>query len=688
MFKVINKKKPVEEPLKPEETTGEPLKPEEPAKKSMFSSIFGKSKEPKEPKDNNNSILYNGLKGIGLWKGLKLSSGKEVELTQKEVNAVIRNLSHNNIIQIGENINFNDEVIEKLKELASKVKLDPDNIKKFETVSNKLGIKDTDFNSIVDNLNREVKDTDKIDINEMKSFINSLGNIDINNALKMKDVENTQQTKEPLEKFIDTVETPKIQNEEYAKKLNIIRRTVKKIENGKELTKQEKERYEETLKELQEIDDNDKDKDEIEKYLETITTNFNIEKNASITKKDKVVVDFKQIASVFRTALIIMITICIVVYIIVVIISIINVINLLYKILNMIISLFYNSVITNNQTLSYNARQIVKSTKNNTKYDLFNIILEQETAITVFNSSIYIIYILMAYVITFILCIIYTQIYRYTHILNGQLSDIDVKYEILTIIAIIFIFSIIHLLIYKFLFKNIALTNFRSICDFESNVDKNINNIILPNENNTNECNKFYQLLSDTSKRNEIDAIISDKMTDIDTNANDIRKYLMMYNIYMYFEEYLYMNDVMKDKIANYFGIINDDNGIQEPITFIGLLDSNERKLLKAYHENLPFHSLVSAANMEKYQKINEDITQTITNINKQIIKYTGTFFPFLITCLYIILICIYNIYTFYIILKYVIVTEKDNLFITFIYNFSHNYISYCEKIYSIIFNK
>lgn len=516
---------------------------------------------------------------------------------------------------------------------------------------------------------------------------NTAVNLNSSNGLNIDDL-TKQEVKEPIEKFIDNVETPKIQNEEYAKKLNSLRRIIKKVENGKELTQKEKDNYTEILYELQNINEDDKDKNEIENYLDILTSKFDIDKNANINSSNKTIVDFKQIASVFRTALIIMITICIVVYIFVVIISTINVFYLLYKIFSMIGSLFYNSVITNNQTLSYNAKQIVKITKNNTKYDIFNIITEQEMAITVFNTSIYIIYILMAYVITFILCVIYTQIYRFTHVLNGKLSDIDSKYELLSIIAIIFIFGIIHLLIYKFLFKNIAMSSFRNINNFESNVDKTINNIILPKENNTNETVKFYELLSDTSKRNEIDIILSDKVANINTNDNNIRKYLMMYNIYMYFEEYLYMNDVMKDKIGNYFGIINDDNEIPETITLIGLLDSNERKLLKVYHENLPFHSLIPSSSLEKYQKINEDITQAINSINKQIIKYTGTFFPFLITCLYIFLICIYNIYTFYIILKYVVVSEKDNLFITFIYSFSHKYIYYCEKIYSIIFNK
>ena len=670
--------------LKKKEPQPEPQPQPEPENTAVnLDNILSKS--PKEFQDNNRSIITNALKGLGARNTLNLAMGKG-KITQKDLNKIVGNLSQNNIIEMSERINFNEDVIQQLKVIANKVNLNPENINKFRSISKKLKINDSDFDSVIQSLNTSLSENDNIDIDEVKSL---LFNLNDSNGLNIDDLVK-QDVKEPIEKFIDNVETPKIQNEEYAKKLNSLRRIIKKVENGKELTQKEKDNYTEILYELQNINEDDKDKNEIENYLDIITSKFDIDKNANINSSNKTIVDFKQIASVFRTALIIMITICIVVYIFVVIISTINVFYLLYKIFSMIGSLFYNSVITNNQTLSYNAKQIVKITKNNTKYDIFNIITEQEMAITVFNTSIYIIYILMAYVITFILCVIYTQIYRFTHVLNGKLSDIDSKYEILSIIAIIFIFGIIHLLIYKFLFKNIAMSSFRNINNFESNVDKTINYIILPKENNTNECVKFYELLSDTSKRNEIDIILSDKVANINTNTNDndIRKYLMMYNIYMYFEEYLYMNDVMKDKIGNYFGIINDDNEIPETITLIGLLDSNERKLLKVYHENLPFHSLIPSSSLEKYQKINEDITQAINSINKQIIKYTGTFFPFLITCLYIFLICIYNIYTFYIILKYVVVTEKDNLFITFIYSFSHKYIYYCEKIYSIIFNK
>lgn len=238
-----------------------------------------------------------------------------------------------------------------------------------------------------------------------------------------------------------------------------------------------------------------------------------------------------------------------------------------------------------------------------------------------------------------------------------------------------------------------AISNFKDINKFETDVDIRISNIIQKNYNNNDECSKFFDLLTDTSKRNELDTLFSTKIKTIKTDSdNNIRKYLMMYNIYMYFEEYLYMNDVMKEKIKNYFGISKDEDEegkeLKTDTTFIGLLDSNERKLLKLYHEDLPFHNLISKEYLEDYQSVNEEISSTINAINKYIIRYTGTFFPFLITCIYIFLICIYNIYTLYILFKFVIATEPDNIFITFIYTFAHKYILYCEKFYSLFYSK
>ena len=577
-------------------------------------------------------------------------------------------------------------------------------INKFDTSKIKNKTTQDKLNIIYKNIKKKQKGKllNQTEIDEYENTLNEL-----------KELDNTDTDKKEVEKYLDSIkdtnlkditkiskipektinefDLPNIQNKETADKLKIIYKSIKKAEQGKPLKQTEIDEYENTLNELKGLDDTDTDKKEVENYLDTIKDNINLE--YANTNDNKTIINFTQYASLFRYCLVIIITLCIIIYVIIVILSSINVIYLLIKLINSIISLFYNSVLTNEQTLSYNAKQIVKSTNNNFKYDIFNVLAEQKTALSIFNSVIYIIYILMAYVITYLLLVIYVQMMKYTHILKGTLADIDSKYQILSIIGLLLLFSTIHLLIYKFIFKNMAISNFKTINNFEKDVDERISNIIQKDYNNTDECSKFFDLLSDTSKRNELDSLFATKVKTIKVDSeNNLRKYLMMYNIYMYFEEYLYMNDVMKEKIKNYFGISKEEdeegNELKKDTTFVGLLDSNERKLLKLYHEDLPFHSFISKEYLEEYQKINEDISTTINNINKYIIRYTGTFFPFLITCIYIFIICIYNIYTLYILFKFVLETEPDNIFITFIYTFSHKYIYYCEKIYSFFYSK
>ena len=622
---------------------------------------------------NSGSIVYKFMKYADIYNQ---------SISQNKLNQFLKDLNPNDVIkQINQNnIAIDDNMISKMRELAPKIKLDDANIKKFDLLAKKLNINNSDIEEIKASFGSN--SNEKITIEDIQQIFIIPGN---------EETSSQEDIPKIPEKTINNFDLPKIQNKETADKLKIIYKSIKKAEQGKPLKQNEIDEYENTLNELKGLDDTDKDKKEVENYLDTIKDNINLE--YANTNHNKTIINFTQYASLFRYCLVIIITLCIIIYIIIVILSSINVIYLLIKIINSIISLFYNSVVTNEQTLSYNAKQIVKSTNNNFKYDIFNVLAEQKTSLSIFNSVIYIIYILMAYVITYLLLVIYVQMMRYTHILKGTLADIDSKYQILSIIGLLLVFSTIHLLIYKYFFKNMAISNFKTINNFEKDVDERISNIIQKDYNNTDECSKFFDLLSDTSKRNELDSLFATKVKTIKVDSeNNLRKYLMMYNIYMYFEEYLYMNDVMKEKIKNYFGISKEEdeegNELNNDTTFVGLLDSNERKLLKLYHEDLPFHSFISKEYLEEYQKINEDISTTINNINKYIIKYTGTFFPFLITCIYIFIICIYNIYTLYILFKFVLETEPDNIFITFIYTFSHKYIFYCDKIYSFFYSK
>ena len=629
----------------------------------------------------NNAIVKSFLP---LMKNLSYSDKIKIatkgKISQELINKIIKGITENDIVKTTDNLKINGkllqpEIIDKMKEMAAKITLDDINKNKVKLIAEKLNIPEGDIIEI-----------------ERKMGTNASNDVsleDINKILTNESVSELMKTPANTKKLKE-IPSPIIGNTDIAEKIRDLNRTIKKTEKGYSITQEEKENYEKKLDELKNIDENDGDKDEVKKYLTNINDNIDIDNKIT----NKIIIDFSKYASLFRFCLIMIICICLFIYIIIVVLSFINVVYLLFKIIHSIINLFYNTVIPNHQTLSYNAKQIIKSTNNNYKYDIFNIIAEQKTSLTIFNTIIYIAYILMAYVILYLLCVIYAQIMRYTHIFKGSLSDIDSKYQILSIIGILFIFSLLHLLIYKFIYKNMALSNFKELNNFEKDVDMRLSNIIMTTYNNNDECLKFFELLADTSKRNELDSLFANKVKTIKTdNENNVRKYLMMYNIYMYFEEYLYIDDVMRDKIKKYFGMqtkpekdVKPDEEVEE-ISFIGLLDSNERKLLKAYHEDLPFHKLISKDYIEDYQKITEDITSTISAVNKYIIKYTGTFFPFLITCIYIILICIYNIYTLYILCNFINGTESENLFITFIYTFSHKYIYYCEKIYLLFFN-
>jgi len=615
----------------------------------------------------------------------KINIATKQRISQDSLNNLFTSLSVNEITKLlsknNASIEIDPSMIDKMKTFSPNINFNKENKEKFAIIAKKLNMSDEDINEIKENFGK---------INKPFITLN-----DIQNSFSVtEDISPSPEIPSPKPKpKIDKVDLPNISDDDVSNNVGIVYKTIKNADKGHILTEEERLKYEKSLSELKNLDDSNPNKEEVEKYLEKIKDNINVDDvgGVELGGNKTTIIDFTKYASLFRYCLVLIITICIIIYIIIVILSFINVVYLLIKIINTIISLFYNTVLTNEQTLSYNAKQIVKSTNNNFKYDIFNILTEQKTALTIFNSVIYIIYILMAYVIMYLLCVIYVQMMKYTHVLKGSLSDIDEKYKILPIIGLLLIFSIFHLLIYKFIFKNMAISNFKEITKFETDVDVRISNIIETKYNNNDECSKFFDLLTDTSKRNELDTYFSNKVKTIKVdNENSIRKYLMMYNIYMYFEEYLYMNDVMKEKIKNYFGISKDENGdeVKQDTTFIGLLDSNERKLLKLYHEDLPFHTLISKDYLEDYQKVNEEISLTINAINKYIIKYTGTFFPFLITCIYIFLICIYNIYTLYIIFKFIIYTEEDDYFISFIYTFSHKYIIYCEKIYSFFFSK
>jgi hypothetical protein len=473
--------------------------------------------------------------------------------------------------------------------------------------------------------------------------------------------------------------------------MNFFDGIVKKLRDKKPITSLEMERFNNIENKIENIETTKTDKkQELLQYIKDTKKqleeqNINI-KDANIIDTTKILLDFKKVADIIKMILIGLTVICIIIYIVVLLISIYNLINLLIKVIVSIIYLFYNTAITNNDTLSYTTKRIIKCTKDNYSDDIFNVLNEQLTALSIFNTNLYIIYILLGYVILYLLYFIYTSVFSKYYLLIGTIKDIDPDFTLLTIIAIIFVCSFVHLLIYKFLFKSICLNKYKEINVYEESIDNQIKNILSTFDQDEEYNTKFYNLLTDTTKRSEIDTIFQNKVLELqDDTKNNLTQFLLIYNIYIYFEEFIYLSDVKKIYIKKYFDELNKGNIPSN--SFISFLDINERKLIKPYHEDLPFYKQIPTDKIENYKKINDTIGDLLANINKSIIKYSGTFYPFLFTCIYIIIICIYNFICVYLILSFISGSKNEELFPAFIYKMADKFMDVSRIIYNL-FNK
>uniref|UniRef100_A0A6C0CF71 Uncharacterized protein n=1 Tax=viral metagenome TaxID=1070528 RepID=A0A6C0CF71_9ZZZZ len=395
--------------------------------------------------------------------------------------------------------------------------------------------------------------------------------------------------------------------------------------------------------------------------------------------------DFTLVAKIFRSILLIITSLCIVMYLIVLLLSIFNVINLFVQIFIGITSIFYNKSTSNKETLSYKVKNILKCTKDNYKYDILNILNEEMASLSVFNLTVYIIYLLMFYIIIYVIYVAISSVplsknEKYT--LIGSINDIDDnQYSLLGVTAVIFAFSIIHLLYYKFLFKSISYKQYQNVNGFEETIDNLIGNVI-KNDNDSFDTS-FFTVLKDSSKRKQIDNIITSELSDLDAsnaNNNNLYSYLLIYDIYMYLEHNTYLNDVKKAEVQDYFDKLMQ--GSTPNNTFISFLDTNERKLIKPYHEELPFYRSIPQDKIEFFETINENIATTISSINKNIISYTGTFNAFLFTSIYVITICIYNLISVYIIMIMVI-NAGPTVFHEYIVWIADMYVKTINMIYN-----
>jgi hypothetical protein len=522
----------------------------------------------------------------------------------------------------------------------------------------------------------------------------------LNKAYDLLDIRINDEENKINKEYKDSISNIKKKgNEELKKILQRFEGIKQRIESGQPITRREKERFKRIIDEL-ESEKNKNDNKEIRNYIDEVINYINT-KNLTEKVNDidesliiegyKKIIDFSSIASMFKIVVMFLILLCVFLYLFVLFISVFNVFNLIVKIIFDIIQIFYNKNISNNETLLYNIKSILNCSRDDYSQDILNVLNEQSMSLSVFNTTIYIIYILVFYALIYLLFRFYALM-KIGHKFIGHPKDIDPDFELLIILGAILGFSIIHYIYYKIIFKELSYNNYNELHKNESEIDelisKKFNSEI---KDNQAEFDNFFDILKEPSRRNEIDIIISDKVLKLNNDwvtTSDLLQYLLIYNIYLYFEDNIILNtNIIKD-INTYLTskIYNNQKEKLKNNTFISFLDANERKLIKKYHEQLPFYETIPDDKLNYFIEINKELGKTIGNINKKIIGYNGSFYPFLFACIYIITICIFNFICVYVIMG--LIANAKNSLPEIIINIANKYLKYCDYILSFIVYK
>lgn len=359
---------------------------------------------------------------------------------------------------------------------------------------------------------------------------------------------------------------------------------------------------------------------------------------------------------------------------IVLFISFLGLLILIYDFIINTITLFVNSEnSTNNLSLDYITKSIINCSKDNYDKDRFYILTEQKQNLSIFNIAIYILYLLIIYFITYIILIFYTSQMKLKFI--GSFNDIDKNLIYLPTIVIIFIYSLIHLFIFKYFFKPYVYIPYKTINDEENEIDKMIAEyiIIRTNDNKIVKFNDLFELLYDASKIEELSDYFLSEIKNEDFNGC-LRQKIIIYNLYEYLRQYVVYDDDFKYNFKIYCSTDENNKPTYEngnKITFISMLKKDEIKIISNFHEELNFINKLDDKNIEFYNKLNTDISDKIKNINKKIITHNKTTLPFFITIIYMIIIFLLNLCIVYIIIKN-IKDDKTDAYHKYIIDFAN----------------
>lgn len=391
-------------------------------------------------------------------------------------------------------------------------------------------------------------------------------------------------------------------------------------------------------------------------------------------EKDELIIDpnviyFRDYISIFKLSLNMLVYLSIGLLLFILLLSIVAFLKLLYEIILNIIVLFVNTnTSTKGSTLEYLSKTIIKCTKDNFDNDRFYILTEQKTNISLFNISVYMIYLLLIYLFLYFILFLYAKMMDKTFV--GDLTNIDKNNLFLGILVVIIIYSVIHLMIYKLIFKKYVYIPYKQLDKREEEIDSKIAEYILI-RNQEGEIlvdNNFFKILYDPSRIDELNEIF-EKGIETEDNEKCLEQKIIIYNIYNYFREYIVFDSKMQETFKDYCTseannkpIETIDSSTKEKIktTFLSLLDNDQIKIIKKYNEELPYYNNIADDKLEFFNELNENISNKLDSINKLIIVNTNTSLPLFITIFYIIFIIFLNFFVIYIIIVMVL-TKKDS---------------------------
>jgi len=390
-----------------------------------------------------------------------------------------------------------------------------------------------------------------------------------------------------------------------------------------------------------------------------------IKQNQETNIIDPTKVYFDDYISIFKLSLKILVYLSIVLIFSILLLSIIALFKLIYDIIANIISLFVNGNSSRSSSLDYLSKTITRCTKTNYDDDRFFILTEQKQNLTIFNIGVYMLYLLLLYGFIYLIVFLYAKMMDKTFV--GDITAIDKGNLFLTILIVIILYSSIHLMIYKFIFKVYVYNPYKDLITKEKEIDQKITDYVLifGNSNNKNEIlvdEEFFDMLYDASRIDELNDIF---MNGIITENKDkcLEQKIMIYNLYNYLREYIVFDLTMKDKFKEYCTTDVDnkptytDSNI--PMTFVSLMNNDEIKMVRKYNEELPYYNQIPDANIEYFNKLNRNINEKIKQLNLLILTNTNTMIPFFLTILYIIFIVILNIIIFYIIIVMILRSDQ-----------------------------